>query len=294
MDSRANPHLIVKHNTMTNIEILQADILDLLFENRNKDYGAYALRRGYHSRMLTALVIGLSVILVFAVISSTRAKHLSNKESKPVESRKEGIVIKTIEMPREKTKEPIKPKEIIRQKPVQRTATVNFSTPPEIKKDKDVKNAMVAVKELDGKEISTKTTDGKEADMTVVINKEPVLETGNSIINSSGPSQPAFVIEEKDPQFPGGPEALKQFLARNLQTPEDLENGEKKVVRIKFKVDKDGAVNNFEIVTSGGNELDMEVVRVCKKMPRWSPAIQNGMNVPINYVLPVTFIGAEQ
>jgi protein TonB len=153
---------------------------------------------------------------------------------------------------------------------------------------------MVAVKELDGKEISTKTTVGKEADQTVVILKEPVMETGNGTTNHSGPSQPAFVIEEKDPQFPGGPDALKQFLARNLQTPGDLENGEKKVVRIKFKVDKDGFVNTFEIVTSGGNELDMEVVRVCKKMPRWVPAIQNGMNVPINYVLPVTFIGAEQ
>jgi len=89
-------------------------------------------------------------------------------------------------------------------------------------------------------------------------------------------------------------ESLKRFLAKNLCTPSDLEDGEKKTVHIRFKVDKDGAVNEFEIITSGGNEFDNEVVRVCKKMPRWIPALQNGINVPVSYVLPVTFIGVEQ
>ena len=102
------------------------------------------------------------------------------------------------------------------------------------------------------------------------------------------------MADERDPAFPGGQEALKQFLARNLNTPEDLQNGEKKVVKIKFQVDKDGSVTTFEIVTSGGNVFDREVVRVCKKMPRWTPALQNGINVPVNYILPVTFIGVEE
>lgn len=50
----------------------------------------------------------------------------------------------------------------------------------------------------------------------------------------------------------------------------------------------------MEIVQTGGDMFDKEVVRVCKKMPRWKPAIQNGMHVPVSYVLPVTFIGTEQ
>ena len=69
---------------------------------------------------------------------------------------------------------------------------------------------------------------------------------------------------------------------------------EKKVVRIKFKVNADGSINTFEIVTSGGLKFDNEVVRVMKKMPKWVPALQNGINVPVNYVLPVTFIGVEE
>jgi periplasmic protein TonB len=292
MDFAANQHLITKHTTMTNSEILKANLLDIVFENRNKDYGAYALRKGYNSRLLIAIGAGLSVMLLFVFISTTGK---GKNSSRPVINTKEGIVIKTIEMPKEKIKEPEKPKEAAKQKPVQKIASVNYTAPPKIEKDKEVKNAMVAVKELEGKEISNITTDGKVADNTVVINKEPVENPGNGgIAAPTGPSQPVFVADERDPEFPGGQEGLKKFLTRNLNTPGDLGNGEKRVVQIKFKVDKDGSVTTFEIVTSGGNEFDREVVRVCKKMPRWIPAIQNGINVPVTYVLPVTFIGVEE
>lgn len=276
---------------MTNSEILKANLLDIIFENRNKDYGAYDLRKSYNNRLLIALGTGISVILLFIFINSI---HKDKKETNHIVNTKEGIVLRTIELPREKIKEPEKPKEVMKQKPVVKIATVSFTTPPKIKKDKDVKNAMVAIKELDGKEISTKTSDGKEADGKVVINKESVEDPGTGTTTISGPSQPAFVADERDPAFPGGQEALKQFLARNLNTPEDLQSGERKVVKIKFKVDSDGSVTTFEIITSGGNEFDREVVRVCKKMPRWKPAVQNGTNVPVSYVLPVTFIGVEE
>lgn len=152
---------------MTNSEILKANLLDIVFENRNKDYGAYALRKGYNTRMLAALGAGLSVILLFIVVS---AANKNDKNSKPVINTKEGIVIRTIEMPKEKIKEPEKPKEVVKQKPVKKVATVKYTTPV-IKKDPEVKNMMVATKELDGKEISDKTSDGKAADNIVVLDK---------------------------------------------------------------------------------------------------------------------------
>lgn len=277
---------------MTNSEILKANLLDIVFENRNKDYGAYALRKGYNTRMLTALGVGLSVILMFVFISTTGK---SKSSSKPVVNTNEGIVIKAIELPKEKIKELEKPKEVVKQKPVKKIASVNYTTPPKIEKDIAVKNAMVAVKELDNKEISNITTEGKVADNMVVIKNEPVENPSyGGPATTTGPSQPDFLADERDPQFPGGQEGLIQFLTRNLNTPSDLGNGEKKVVQIKFKVDKDGTVTTFEIVTSGGNEFDREVVRVCKKMPRWVPAVQNGINVSVNYMLPVTFIGVEE
>ena len=275
---------------MTNKQILQANFLDILFEKRNKDYGAYTLRTGYNVRMYKALIAGLAVMLVFVLLSS----QANNKtKTKPVKKMSDGIVIRAIEMPKVKIKELLKPKAAFKQKQIQKIATVNYSTPPKITIDKQVKNAMVAVKELKNKEISTTTTVGKKTDQVVII-KEPDIKTVVITSSNTVTSESKFEAKERDPQFPGGYEALKQFLSRYLHTPEDLDNGERKVVKIKFKVDKDGSVNTFEIITSAGSELDNEVVRVFKKMPRWIPALQNGINVPVNYMLPVTFIGAEE
>ena len=288
MDFEADQHLITKHITMTNKEILQANILDIIFENRNKDYGAYALRKGYNARMLTALGAGMSVILLLVITSMMNRNYVS---SVPVKINKEELVIRAIEMPKEKVKEPEQPEEVVRQKRVApKVAEVKFTTPPEIVAI--VKDPIAAVEELNGKTISNQNIAGVP-DANIV--KEIVRPVENG--NGAGPSLPRendFVIQERDPEFPGGAEAMKKFLARYLSTPEELEAGEKKVVKIRFKVDKDGSVNTFEIVTSGGNNFDSEVVRVCKKMPKWTPAIQNGINVPVSYVLPVTFIGVEE
>ena len=271
---------------MTNKEILKADLLDIIFEKRNKDYGAYAIRRGYNHRLLTAMGTALSVILLFVLINTFGKKNVS---SAPL-SRNERIVeITEVKMFKEKPKEPEKPKEAI--KPVEKTATQKFTSEIKIKPDNLVKETLPTVDDLTNKVISDKTQVGKIDDGIPKLIEKPV-ETGNN----TGPSQtqPEFIANEREPEFPGGPEAFKKFLAKNLSTPSDLEDGEKKTVHIRFKVDKDGSVNTFEIITSGGNEFDNEVVRVCKKMPRWIPALQNGIHVPVSYVLPVTFIGVEQ
>ena len=265
-------------------------MLELLFENRNKAYGAYALRKGYKNRLLIALAAGLSFILLFVfILSAGKTKSIH----KPVVEIREGIVIKSIEMPKEKLKVPEKTKEVVRKKQATKIATIKYTTPPEIKKDIEVKNEMAAIKELEVKVIAEVTSIGKVADNTVVIEKEPVVAR-NSSVKETEQTTPDFIMDERDPQFPGGQGALKQFLARNLSSPGQLEDGEKKLVQIRFKVDKDGSVTTFEIVTSGGIEYDQEVVRVCKKMPRWLPAIQNGINVPVSYMLPITFIGVVE
>jgi protein TonB len=101
-------------------------------------------------------------------------------------------------------------------------------------------------------------------------------------------------LTNSNPEFPGGQEALMKFLFRHLNTPAELENDEKRMVKARFKVNPDGSVSLVEIVQSAGELFDKEVIRVCKKMPRWKPAIQNGVAVPMSYLLPVTFIRADQ
>lgn len=279
---------------MTNNEILQSDILDILFENRNKDYGAYALRRGYNHRMLVATAVAVILIILFAFIGASAGKSNSTIPATKIERI---VEIKEVRIEKEKPKEPDKPKQPEKQKaplkPVQKIATQKFTSVVQIKPDKEVKEKMPDIAKLDNSKISDQTSPGKKDD-GIPKEKENTAISGGGTGTVTTETETVFKPQEKDPEFPGGPDALRKFLASNLQTPGELEDGEKKVVKIRFKVDKDGSVNTFEIITSGGNDYDKEVVRVCKKMPHWVPAIQNGTNVPVSYVLPVTFIGVEQ
>ena len=277
---------------MTNKEILQSDVLDIIFENRNKVYGAYAIRRGYNNRMLVALGSGMSVIILLIFINGFTTSETS---SAPIADSKEKIVVRELNIPIQKPKEIEQPKETVKQKTVQpKMATVKFTTPPEIKKDTDVKETMVAVTDMNEKKIADVTGDGEKFKGIAKEAEKPVGEPGTGNGKTDEPKQPDFIVMEREPEFPGGAAALKKFLGNNLSTPDELNAGEKKVVQVKFKVDKDGTVTGVEILTSGGNDFDREVVRVCKKMPKWKPAIQNGINVPVSYVLPVTFIGLEE
>lgn len=266
MDLIAPLHLITKYIAMTHQELLQANLLDIVFENRNKSYGAYALRKDYNTRLLTALGAGMSVILIFVFINMF---DTTQQSSVVIPIDKQAIIIKEVQLMKEQPKEqaPKQPAVVKVKTVLPKIATVRFTTPPQIKEDNKVKNEIVAISEMDNKQIDNNTSVGENY---TGIAKEPAMpaaQAGNGEGGPAEPKQPDFVIQEREPEFPGGTEALKRFLGKNLNTPDQLEAGEKKVVHIKFKVDKDGTVTSFEIVTSGGNEFDREVVRVCKKMP---------------------------
>lgn len=274
---------------MTSNQLMQADMLDILFKNRNKSYGAYALRKEYNSRLLAALGAGMSVILLFILVSKIKPASHSSASLVP----KEEMYIRQVELPKEKMKEPEPPKEVAKPKTAApKIAQVKFTTPPKI--ETVVKDPMPAVDDLAGKQTGTVTTPGNPDDGLVKQVVPPVTAPEGHDGGPLPPKENEFLVQERDPEFPGGQDGLKKFLAKYMSTPSSLEAGEKKVVRIRFKVDKDGSVNSFEVVTSAGGDYDNEVVRVCKKMPKWIPAIQNGVNVPVSYVLPVTFIGVEE
>jgi periplasmic protein TonB len=275
----------MKHTAMTNNEILRASLLDIIFENRNKSYGAYTLRRDYNQRLLTALGAASFLILLFILINA-----LGKKERLAITNTDQNGSIAVTQV--DFSREPEKPKEMPGPKRVPKAATIQYTNV--IKIEPEVKTTIPDVSEMDGKTISTQTSDGPTGDGKT--NADDKSASGSGLENNTVPAQPgsAFVIKERAPEFPGGPEALKRFMAKNITTPDELEVGEKKMVQIQFIVDKEGNVFVQEIVSSGGNEFDKEVIRVCKKMPRWKPAIQNGVNVSVSYVLPVTFIGVEQ
>lgn len=275
---------------MTNKEILHANLLDIIFDNRNKEYGAYTLRRGYNHRLLIALGAGLSVILFFVLVSMWGKKEeIMNKTT----TENGGVIIKSFELPEEKKKKSeipiVKPKPV-QQKTIEQIAKIDFP-PIRIVPDDKANKTVASQEDLDGNQIATENTSGNNGDDIVKIDN-PALTSG--ISNEAVKPTSDFIPKSSDPEYPGGQEALMRFLSKNLNTPDEMQAGEKKMVKIRFKVDDDGLVTAFIIEQSAGGMFDKEVIRVCKKMPRWKPAIQNGVPVPVSYVLPVTFIGVEQ
>ncbi len=265
---------------MTNKEILQADMLDILFEHRNKLYGAYALRKTYDRRLGIALSAALLTVFISVAVSFLKK---NNEANGPVIN-DPGMIIKTIEI--EKEKEPEKPKEKVKPQ----VATKDYQ-PIIIVKDKDADSVIVQNNELENAAIANKTQDGdKPKDdtkaITVTDNGEGNNQKENIEVKPDLPSYP--------PKFPGGSQAWLNFLQRYLQAPEDLEPGQKIEVRVRFWVDVDGSVSRPEIIKSGGSLFDKEVLRVMKKMPKWEPAMQYGNHIAVSYTQPVIFIGQEE
>jgi periplasmic protein TonB len=273
---------------MTSKEIRYASLLDILFEGRNKEYGAYALRRGYNHRLLLALGAGLSVVLFFILINTL---NKNDGQSPPVDPpRKESITITKIELPADlqPAGQP-KPKPVP-PKPVD-AATVKYTTPllvnDDLRRTEVPDISTLAINAIGSENRAGENYTGTAPDNPAVTGGGPGAVTGTIVAeNPPGPSS--------HPEFPGGFAALKDFLSRNLYTPAQLEIGDKKIVKARFIVDKDGSVSGVEIEVSGGRAFDREVVRVCRKMPKWKPALQNGNPVAVSYILPVTFIGVEQ
>jgi len=266
---------------MTSNEILKADILDILFDNRNKQYGAYALRKNYNNRLSLALAISLSSLLLVFLLSRLHGTTASVKH----ENDKSEIVIDHVIPPDIKKPEHRIP---IRSVPTPVVRERVFVTPV-IKEDKLVDNPMPDRSEFLTSLISNINKDGMDASHIPII-KESVPAT----LKEEPKLSSEFLPFEREPEFPGGQTAWLNFLQKNLIAPDQLEPGDKKMVSIRFHVSAEGTVTSFEIIQSAGKIFDNEVIRVLKKMPKWKPAIQNGQPVSRAFSQPVTFVGVEQ
>jgi protein TonB len=105
-----------------------------------------------------------------------------------------------------------------------------------------------------------------------------------AIVNKNVPVSP-----EIPPQFPGGTNELIKFLKRNLNTPQQLEEGGEVAVRVRFIVNYNGELTGFDVIETGGKPFDNEVIRVLKKMPKWIPGKTSGENVSAHFIIPVIF-----
>jgi protein TonB len=256
-----------------------ANIDDLIFENRNKAYGAYFLRQIYHKHVVKAVIASFIFFLLF-ITSPLIYRYIMGK----VEASKQ---VKVTEYtlaeppPIDKTQPPPPPVE----PPPPLKSTVKF-TPPVIKPDEEVtEEPPPAVEELKTVETSTETVKGDPNGID-----ESLLEGKGKEVIDEGPP-PILTIVEQMPVFPGGEAELFGFLRKNINYPAIArDNGIQGKVFVTFVVDSEGKVRDAEILRGLGSGLDEEALRVVRMMPPWKPGKQNGRAVWVQYNLPINFI----
>ena len=269
---------------MTSNEILKADVLDILFDNRNKQYGAYVLRKNYSTRLGTALLMAMAMVLLLLFFARPGAVPLATAVEKP------DLVLHRVELPPPPPTPPAPPEQrVTPPKPIAQNSYVNIK----MVEEPDPAKKMKDLAEIEAAAIGTTHVEGT-VDPLIQVAPQQAEASGAGAASVAEEKETSFVPLERQPEFPGGPAAWANFLNKYLRTPGDLEAGEKKMVLISFMVDAEGSVTGFKVVQSGGTAFDNEVIRVLKKMPRWKPAIQNSHPVSVVFTQPVTFVGLEE
>ena len=267
---------------MTSKELLQADLLDILFDNRNKQYGAYTLRRDYNKRLLTSLGSALGIgALLFLLIPSNKSQI---SELPVVDS----VVVRIIDLPKDKPHvEPPRPAPPVASAPP--VKSLQFTEPKLVDYVPTV--TLPPQDDLFGK-VGATTSPG------VDVPQVPPITDPKGKGDGGEPAKPEVqdptAPVQQEPEFPGGMKAWIAFLQRNLRVPDALEAGEKKVVHVQFIVAEDGSVTGFNVLQSSGALYDNEVIRVLKRMPKWKPAIRNNLPAARIFTQPVTFMGVEE
>jgi len=265
--------------------IMNSDVLDIIFENRNKNYGAYVLRKFYNDRLRKAfgvMFLAVSGITAFTFLPSEKAYETGFINIKgPELGRIKKPEIKQPEI-RPKTAVPV-PKNVSTGKLVSNLIIVN---------NKDSSDKLNI--DLDKLAIGSTTnisTDVNGPRVMVPVNDGDgkIPEPAKPLIDKTIPVFDAEIM----PSFPGGLSALRKFLERNLNNPGQMEEGEEVNVKIRFVVGLDGKLQSFVTVEDGGAEFNKEVIRVLKKMPDWIPGKSNGENRSVYCVIPVKFVPAN-
>jgi periplasmic protein TonB len=265
--------------------ILSAPLIDLIFDGRNKEYGAYELRRSYAKRINKALFITTTIAaLAFG------GTVLGNSLKKKTDRFKIVPGIELIEVPVEKEPEKI-PEPIKKVEPVQ--VKTEIYTAPKIVDKEELETPPPSIDDLANAKIDLFKQDGVIYDK--VAGPESIGgETG--IVESKIEKEPEGIIDivEIDAKFTGNWRAfLERNLNANVPTDNDAPPGTYSII-IQFVVDKEGNISDVKPLTSHGYGMEQEAIRVIRKATKWEPAIQNGYKVKAYRRQPITFQVMEE
>lgn len=275
---------------MTQIDLISNEWSELVFENRNRTYGAYVLRMQTGARNLASILIVLVALgVVMALITAFNAYENYRKEHIAYDQVVEITALSNKEIkPKVERPQPIKQEDV--QEVVERVrSSIKFVAPvikndnevnpeDEIKTQDEIMNSKAAISFAN---VVGNDENGQVLHAKQVLADEPVRPAEDTKVHE-------FV--EQMPSFPGGTTELMRWLASHIKYPVVAEeNGIQGRVTCTFVVGKDGTISNIQVVRGVDPSLDKEAVRVISSMPKWIPGRQNGSSVNVKYTLPVTF-----
>ena len=277
------------------VDLSSKEWRDIVFDGKNKEYGAYEMRADStrrHTRAVVIVVIGLLVILTLLILSLTGVFSRAEDEGPDAATEQELAVFESEDVPDEEPEEvfemPQQEEEIIQPEEVaneQRVTELMIVEDDKFEKEKEVKDK-ADVMENEAQAGAVDITEG-----TNDLNKQVVRE---QIIAPEPAPEPEKVytmaMVEQKPEFPGGEQAMYKWLGDHISYPAQAsEEGVSGRVVVQFDISKTGDIENVKVVRGRHPALDKEAMRLVKAMPRWQPGRNNGQPVKVTYTLPVTF-----
>ncbi|MCK9404456.1 MAG: energy transducer TonB [Chitinophagaceae bacterium] len=271
-------------------KIQSADILDILFDGRNKEYGAYDLRKTYSKRIKLSMA-GMLLLCILILAGSLIANSSSKGTPEIV------IADMSLESVKEEKKPDLPPP---LPPPKQEPPKVEMTkfTPPKIVKDEEVKpdEEIKEVEKLEDTKIGTINQEGVKDEGVVA----PPVEKATGVVEAPKVAEDydkVFTVVQIAAEFPGGLPAWTKYLERNLNRDLPVENGAppgKYTVVVSFIVSKTGDISDVVAENDPGYGTKAEAVRVITKGPKWKPAVQNGRNVIYRHRQSITFQVSEE
>ena len=268
------------------LDLYNPEWLELVFDSKNKDYGAYELRQHYAGTLVKSMVIAfLGVAVLYTGYNILRPKeHISNPaiireytiKPPPVDQKDHHII-----PPKPHTIKPPEQAAIIKYPVMRPTIDQAAENPPKID-------------DLKGAAIGTETKKGSNEGVNIDL---PVTSTGGEMgkIDESSTNPVDMRSVEVEPEPYGGAAAWAKFLQKNIHyPPQASENGVHGKVFLSFIVETDGHLSNIKVERGVGSGLDEEALRVLKLAPAWKPGIQNGHKVRVMYSIPINFVMPDQ
>jgi protein TonB len=249
------------------------DFDEIVFENRNKDYGAYRLRKKYNRNVIIAIMIGISLMGIAVITPFLNAKAAEKREQRT--ARQVEIKMENLEQPAEVVIPPPTPpppaEDVVQQAKYVPPVVVDSLKPEE----------KITLMTADQAQIEI-----QDEDVNIV---EEVEVVTSEVQEEEPEAEPVIVVEEM-PVFPGGQEALMKFISENTHYPEIAnENNIQGRVIVRFCVTPKGGVDKVSIYKGVDPELDAEAIRVVNSLPPFIPGKQGGRPVPVWFTVPITF-----